>query len=252
MKQFSIAPHGATRQFDITIFVCLRSTAPKSNPTLRVLQVIQLSNEALFIVFRRKPTLNGARIFWFSHLRSSSPTCVRHHPNLKPTRPFCAPLSVGTSFKLQNFTALGCMIARLHTTAFVSGRNEKHVALLCTEAPQPSEPTQAHLYVSTLSPLIYPSACTETPAAAIQTTADTLHTVLGSTRAHRDRLLYAVTGLLFNPESPKPFGGTRTQPGYSEYRGKTTDSLLHFIVEGCLRFCPPGVKGETWVSVLLL
>ncbi|KAI9346193.1 hypothetical protein BDR26DRAFT_856013 [Obelidium mucronatum] len=51
-----------------------------------------------------------------------------------------------------------------------------------------------------------------------------------ATKAHPDRLVYALAGKLFHPTSPIPFGGTRSAPGYILYKGTTTDSLITFII----------------------
>ncbi|KAI9328365.1 hypothetical protein BDR26DRAFT_874153 [Obelidium mucronatum] len=50
------------------------------------------------------------------------------------------------------------------------------------------------------------------------------------TRVHSDRLIYISTGFLFAAESPLPYGGTKTTPGFVQYKGTTTMDLLSYIV----------------------
>ncbi|KAJ3235235.1 hypothetical protein HDU77_000286, partial [Chytriomyces hyalinus] len=41
---------------------------------------------------------------------------------------------------------------------------------------------------------------------------------------------------MFDPASPKPFGGPKGQPGYVEYVGTTVSSLLQYLVEASFRW----------------
>ncbi|ORY40826.1 hypothetical protein BCR33DRAFT_359345 [Rhizoclosmatium globosum] len=65
---------------------------------------------------------------------------------------------------------------------------------------------------------------------AIQESVESLLTVFSSTRVHRDRLIYALAGCLFCPQSPPPFGGSKTKPGYISFDGESAYELLHYIV----------------------
>ncbi|KAJ3079854.1 hypothetical protein HK100_010298, partial [Physocladia obscura] len=49
-------------------------------------------------------------------------------------------------------------------------------------------------------------------------------------RVHHDRLVYCIAGMLFAHTSPGPFGGTKSNPGYVNFDGKSVASLLRFIV----------------------
>ncbi|KAJ3058633.1 hypothetical protein HDU98_005271, partial [Podochytrium sp. JEL0797] len=49
-------------------------------------------------------------------------------------------------------------------------------------------------------------------------------------KVHPDRLIYALAGILFRPESNFPFGGSKTQPGYAKFNGRNAEQLLDFIV----------------------
>ncbi|KAI8615785.1 hypothetical protein BC830DRAFT_1168311 [Chytriomyces sp. MP71] len=50
------------------------------------------------------------------------------------------------------------------------------------------------------------------------------------------RLLYIATGSVFRADSPLPFGGLRTRPGYAEYNGASTGSLLRHIVSAAFKW----------------
>ncbi|KAI8830670.1 hypothetical protein BJ741DRAFT_353594 [Chytriomyces cf. hyalinus JEL632] len=52
--------------------------------------------------------------------------------------------------------------------------------------------------------------------------------------ANPDRLIYSLAGKMFYPWSPVPFGGTRTNPGFARYEGRTPAALLKFIVSESL------------------
>ncbi|KAJ3346179.1 hypothetical protein HDU83_003314 [Entophlyctis luteolus] len=47
---------------------------------------------------------------------------------------------------------------------------------------------------------------------------------------HPDRLIYCVTGIVFDYSSPRPFGGPRRSPGYLKFAGETPGDLLSYIV----------------------
>ncbi|KAI9351475.1 hypothetical protein BDR26DRAFT_929911 [Obelidium mucronatum] len=49
---------------------------------------------------------------------------------------------------------------------------------------------------------------------------------ISTTQVHQDRLIYAVIGLLFIPASPKPFGGSKTKPGYRLLVGQSASDLF--------------------------
>ncbi|KAJ3070682.1 hypothetical protein HDU98_006306 [Podochytrium sp. JEL0797] len=51
---------------------------------------------------------------------------------------------------------------------------------------------------------------------------------------HPDRLLYVVAGILFEPNSPLPFGGSKTNPGYARFNGPTTHNLLTYIISSSI------------------
>ncbi|KAI9346892.1 hypothetical protein BDR26DRAFT_855314 [Obelidium mucronatum] len=77
--------------------------------------------------------------------------------------------------------------------------------------------------------------------AAIVKTTCVIHSLFSSTKAHPDRLIYALAGTLFYPTSPKPFGGKkRTKPGYITYQGKSAQDLLLYIVKQLLSACYKG------------
>ncbi|KAJ3281319.1 hypothetical protein HDU79_010853 [Rhizoclosmatium sp. JEL0117] len=66
----------------------------------------------------------------------------------------------------------------------------------------------------------------------------TLKSVFGGTCVNKDRLVYALAGLLFTASSPPPFGGSKMNPGYSRFTGSDPDALLHFIVnEAYTTYC---------------
>ncbi|KAJ3229021.1 hypothetical protein HDU81_005705 [Chytriomyces hyalinus] len=52
--------------------------------------------------------------------------------------------------------------------------------------------------------------------------------------ANLDRLIYSLAGTMFYPWSPVPFGGTRSNPGFARYTGRTPAALLAFIVSESL------------------
>ncbi|KAI8611724.1 hypothetical protein BC830DRAFT_1140060 [Chytriomyces sp. MP71] len=66
----------------------------------------------------------------------------------------------------------------------------------------------------------------------VQYSIATIKSIFSNTLVHPDRLIYALAGTLFKPESPFPFGGPRLSPGYTKFSGRTGQSLLHFIVAG--------------------
>ncbi|KAI8608637.1 hypothetical protein BC830DRAFT_1154457 [Chytriomyces sp. MP71] len=66
----------------------------------------------------------------------------------------------------------------------------------------------------------------------VQYSISTIMSILANTQAHPDRLIYALAGTVFKPESPIPFGGPRLSPGYAQFKGESCQSLLHFIVAG--------------------
>ncbi|KAI9328366.1 hypothetical protein BDR26DRAFT_874157 [Obelidium mucronatum] len=70
------------------------------------------------------------------------------------------------------------------------------------------------------------------------------------TRVHPDRILYISTGLLFTAESPLPFGGPKTCPGYTQYTGSTTDHLFNYIVSSAYKSYW-GYRGRTTLEFAL-
>ncbi|KAJ3075726.1 hypothetical protein HDU98_007118 [Podochytrium sp. JEL0797] len=83
-----------------------------------------------------------------------------------------------------------------------------------------------HLVLATNKLVLVPSAQPCNPA---QTTAAIAH-LFASTQVHRDRLVYALAGKVFTPQSPRPFGGARSKPGYTAFNGLTPQALLQYIV----------------------
>ncbi|KAI8837522.1 hypothetical protein BJ741DRAFT_708080 [Chytriomyces cf. hyalinus JEL632] len=57
-----------------------------------------------------------------------------------------------------------------------------------------------------------------------------------NTAVSSSRLIYITAGLMFNPASPLPFGGPKTQPGYVDYVGTTVPSLLRYLVEASFKW----------------
>ncbi|KAI9351476.1 hypothetical protein BDR26DRAFT_430211 [Obelidium mucronatum] len=55
--------------------------------------------------------------------------------------------------------------------------------------------------------------------------------VFSTTKVHPHRLIYGVTGLVFRPCSPKPFGGPKAKPGYRLLVGHTSNGLLTVIIK---------------------
>ncbi|ORY50985.1 hypothetical protein BCR33DRAFT_500032 [Rhizoclosmatium globosum] len=68
-----------------------------------------------------------------------------------------------------------------------------------------------------------------------QSTLTLLTTLFSSTSVHKDRFIYALAGCLFSSESPTPFGGSRTKPGFTTFHGETPSQLLHYIVREAYR-----------------
>ncbi|KAJ3075727.1 hypothetical protein HDU98_007119 [Podochytrium sp. JEL0797] len=69
----------------------------------------------------------------------------------------------------------------------------------------------------------------------LHTTLRAVWTLLESTKAPPDRLVYAVAGKLFCANSPLPFGGTKSKPGYTHFHGATTQALVEYIVSETYR-----------------
>ncbi|KAI8608080.1 hypothetical protein BC830DRAFT_1174725 [Chytriomyces sp. MP71] len=79
--------------------------------------------------------------------------------------------------------------------------------------------------------------CTNAQRDPIQHSIATLYSIFSNTRVHPDRLIYALAGSIFKPESPHPFGGSRLSPGYAKFVGSSCRSLLQFIVAGAYDCC---------------
>ncbi|KAI9347732.1 hypothetical protein BDR26DRAFT_854674 [Obelidium mucronatum] len=47
---------------------------------------------------------------------------------------------------------------------------------------------------------------------------------------HPHRLIYCTAGIVFDPSSPVPFGGSRVNPGYTAFEGSSCDTLLEYLV----------------------
>ncbi|TPX43371.1 hypothetical protein CcCBS67573_g10458 [Chytriomyces confervae] len=56
------------------------------------------------------------------------------------------------------------------------------------------------------------------------------------TKVSPNRLIYATAGIMFQPASPKPFGGSKVNPGYVSYNGTDAASLLHFAVSASFKW----------------
>ncbi|KAI9328790.1 hypothetical protein BDR26DRAFT_923262 [Obelidium mucronatum] len=70
-----------------------------------------------------------------------------------------------------------------------------------------------------------------------------------NTKSPWKRLIYAVAGILFLPESPHPWGGSRTKPGYSECQAKTAQELLLYLLTGAYKSYW-GCRGSKVLEVL--
>ncbi|KAI8616869.1 hypothetical protein BC830DRAFT_1080301 [Chytriomyces sp. MP71] len=51
-----------------------------------------------------------------------------------------------------------------------------------------------------------------------------------------NRLLYIAISRVFDLQSPRPFGGQKSRPGYAEYKGKSAHSLLEYTVTMCFKW----------------
>ncbi|KAJ3238480.1 hypothetical protein HDU81_007749, partial [Chytriomyces hyalinus] len=56
------------------------------------------------------------------------------------------------------------------------------------------------------------------------------------TKVSPNRLIYVTAGIMFQPASPKPFGGSKLSPGYVAYNGTDSASLVHFIVSASFKW----------------
>ncbi|KAJ3021744.1 UNVERIFIED_CONTAM: hypothetical protein HDU68_009492 [Siphonaria sp. JEL0065] len=104
-------------------------------------------------------------------------------------------------------------------------------------------PTPSRLQLSLCDP-------TWNPAQILHSTITSIYACFTKTRAHPDRILYIVTGLVFVADSPLPFGGPKTTPGYVQYIGSTPQDLLEYIVSSAYK-AYWGYRGKTALEFIV-
>ncbi|TPX64951.1 hypothetical protein CcCBS67573_g08268 [Chytriomyces confervae] len=87
-------------------------------------------------------------------------------------------------------------------------------------------PTSGSLHVSVWDPVIPP----KTQLSIINNSSSAILSFFSNAAVSSSRLIYITAGLMFDPASPLPFGGPKTQPGYVDYFGTTVTSLLRYLV----------------------
>ncbi|KAI8616886.1 hypothetical protein BC830DRAFT_1080312 [Chytriomyces sp. MP71] len=55
-------------------------------------------------------------------------------------------------------------------------------------------------------------------------------------RVSPNRLLYIAISRIFDHQSPRPFGGKKSQPGYADYNGWSAHSLLEYTMTICFKW----------------
>ncbi|KAJ3231304.1 hypothetical protein HDU81_003867, partial [Chytriomyces hyalinus] len=73
--------------------------------------------------------------------------------------------------------------------------------------------------------------------------------LFSQSRVSPHRLVYISAGSMFQPQSPLPYGGSKTKPGYIEYTGNDVDSLLWFMVSSAFKWYW-GCRGRTGIDFL--
>ncbi|KAI8843949.1 hypothetical protein BJ741DRAFT_260367 [Chytriomyces cf. hyalinus JEL632] len=73
-------------------------------------------------------------------------------------------------------------------------------------------------------------------ATILNESSSAIHSLFSHTKVSPNRLVYITVGLMFEPASPKPFGGPKIRPGYAEYNGKTVASLVQYIVSASFKW----------------
>ncbi|KAJ3019321.1 UNVERIFIED_CONTAM: hypothetical protein HDU68_010722, partial [Siphonaria sp. JEL0065] len=74
------------------------------------------------------------------------------------------------------------------------------------------------------------------PSQILHSTITSIYACFTQTHVHPDRILYIASGLVFVADSPLPFGGPKTLPGYVQYTGSTPQDLLEYIVSSAYKF----------------
>ncbi|KAJ3215476.1 hypothetical protein HDU81_001395, partial [Chytriomyces hyalinus] len=93
--------------------------------------------------------------------------------------------------------------------------------------------TSNSLHVSVCDPAITPK---RQPSTIINDSSSAILSLFSSTAVSSSRLIYITAGLMFDPASPRPFGGPKLQPGYVDYLGRTVASLLEYLVESSFKW----------------
>ncbi|KAJ3246526.1 hypothetical protein HDU78_006746 [Chytriomyces hyalinus] len=73
-------------------------------------------------------------------------------------------------------------------------------------------------------------------ATILNESSSAIHSLFSHTKVSPNRLVYITVGLMFEPASPKPFGGPKIRPGYTEYNGTTVASLVQYIVSASFKW----------------
>ncbi|KAI8829581.1 hypothetical protein BJ741DRAFT_581947 [Chytriomyces cf. hyalinus JEL632] len=92
--------------------------------------------------------------------------------------------------------------------------------------------TSSNLQVSVCEPIIPPKS----QPSIINDSTSAIMSFFSNTAVSSSRLIYITAGLMFDPASPRPFGGPKIQPGYVDYVGTTVPSLLQYLVESSFRW----------------
>ncbi|KAJ3384553.1 hypothetical protein HDU80_000906, partial [Chytriomyces hyalinus] len=92
--------------------------------------------------------------------------------------------------------------------------------------------TSSNLHVSVCAPII-PA---KSQPSIINDSSSAILSFFSNTAVSSSRLIYITAGLMFDPASPKPFGGPKLQPGYVDYVETTVLSLLQFLVVSSFRW----------------